>query len=312
MPFPTFKPFRMHMRAAPLFVCYIAAAGLHAQAYIPLLDTTATWQDEYQWASPGPGTSDYECTRYHLEGDTTVNDTAYRILRRTGSHGHSDLVNTQASYIYWYHNEPFLWLREDTTARRIYAREPGWPFELLYYDFSGTIVTYPWTYRFSYFDTMHVTAVDTTLLSDGPHRRIWMDGSPALIEGLGSADGLVYHEFTAEMWLLGQLACHTVNGVPNFTGLVQVGCTCDTHVGIATPPATTLQVYPSPTTGLCRIQGATAGAAYTLFALDGSAVRSGTCTSGATTIDLTGLRAGMYALEVVDGTEVGRARIVKE
>lgn len=299
------------MRTVALVCFALLGSGLVAQSYRPLLDTTASWQDRQTCYDDGPNVSYYWCMRYYLEGDTSVNDTVYQMLRQTG-------VRTTTSYVYPEVNSTDIWsgelsalLREDTMNRRVYIRPLGWPREWVFYDFSVGVGQYPPTYRFNQY-SFPILEVDTIILSDGPHRRLRISSERAIIEGIGYTGGFL------KSWLSGpicppeQLTCHTIGGSSNYS-LDLGGCDCETQMGRTEYNSVSLKIVPIPTDGRCRLSGASPAAKFRVFAADHRLVRVGECDqTGGTVVDLTDQPSGIYVVVVDEGTTVVSTKLVKE
>lgn len=299
------------MRSIVLASFLLVCAGLAGQSYIPLLDTSATWQDENATGSPGPNTGNFECLRYYLDGDSLVNDTTYQILRQTGRRSEYNNI-TGVTHTVWYDGDFTGLLREDTSSRRVYIRPPGWAMDWLLYDFSAEVGPYPSNYRFYQTPNLVVTSVDTVWLTDGPHRRINFGEYLGIIEGVGSTDGFMESGVMGEIHYLGQQVCHTVDGSANYI-VNSFDCACGSNVSIPGHVPISIHVSPSPTTGICRLDGAPPNAPFVIHSMDGRVVLSGRCTSnGSAAIDISGLPAAIYLLNVIEATGSLRGKIVKE
>ncbi len=267
------------------------------------------WQDEFGSFNLGPNISVQECYSYRLGADTTVNDTAYRTLLMSGSLFHYQSEPPYNNYSLWYAGSPILLLREDTIARQVYVRPPGWPFEELLYDFSVGLGPYPLTYRHSY-PGSEVTAVDTVFLSDGPHRRITLDGYEEIVEGIGSLSGFLSGSDFGMMWL-SRLVCHTLAGAENY-GIPSTDCPCG-FAGIPTHKARDVQIGPSPTADLCYLTGGQPNALFRIQSIEGRIVCKGQCSeSGSATIDMTNLPGGLYVIEVLGPFGPHSLKVIKE
>jgi hypothetical protein len=295
------------MKYAFVFPLLALGCDLVAQPYIPLLDTTATWLDHNEGGDPGPNTSFSECYLYDIATDTTLNDTAYRILRVTGRRSSSQSVPPFNSSQVWYSHTPLAFLREDTASRKVYIREFGLPYDLLLYDFSVGLGPYPETYLYGQGWT--VTAVDTVNLVDGPHRRISLGSSwEQIIEGIGRTRGFM--PLQVDFFWLPWLVCHS-NVMSENVFVTIGGCECGSNVGIAEDAPIQFRVSPSPTADLCHVQGAPANANLFLRNTTGGLLRTMRCNAdGMATLDLSALPAGCYALTSESANGIFTARIV--
>ena len=295
------------MRSIILFLFIASCMASAAQAYRPLLDPLNTWQETFSLTYPPHGGSTYECYKYYLQGDTVVNDTAYHVLRKTG------YFNGGGAWSVWYSGSLAALVREDTVSRRVYLREPDAEQEVLMYDFSVGLGPYPWTYPYP-FSELQVTLIDSVVLADGVHRRITLDGNTQIIEGIGALTGFVGTQSQAN-YVAGPcgLVCQLVDGLVTIEGTASVSCACGTNVGINSPLAQNLLLFPSPTTGKAQLTGAPARSAIHLLSADGRIVLRITADDqGSATIDLSGMEAGIYFVTLVDTNMPFVAKLLKE
>lgn len=297
------------MKAFLLAALLLVSMAFRAQSYIPFIDTSATWQDEDAWWDIGPDAGSYHCMRYHFGGDTLLNDTIYRKLLMTGRRSYSSPQGTDQ---YFHAGVITGFVREDTTERRVYIRELGWQNSMLFYDFSVGVGPYPMTYRF-WSNNIAVESVDTLALSDGPHRRLNLDNGEVVVEGIGTLSTFLEPEggFGGANWLH-HVVCHTSNGSPNYE-VFSDDCACGANVGVAEQPSAAVCIGPSPTDGLCRLEGAPANALVQVLGLNGRAQFSGQCSSdGRLTLDLSPLSPGVYVVVVSDGSTLSTTKVVRE
>lgn len=287
-------------------------AVLCAQTYIPMLDSTAAWQDENAYSSPGPNTSGDECLRYTIQGDSMVDGLTYKVLVRTGHISHTDHVFPNESWTQWFSGNYVGLLREDTAARRVFIRPAGWTYDWLLYDFSVGVGPYPFTYRYYGVEGLEVVDVDTIMLIDGPHRRFNFSNSGSMIEGVGDVAGFLPSWGSGEVHWMGTLVCQTRNDSTIYSGF-NVSCPCSPTVGLSPTRSSTFRVGPSPTNDICYIAGAPASASYRLLTMDGRAVGSGFCQSdGSTVLDLSGFPAAVYLIEFMKDDQRLFAKIIKQ
>lgn len=291
------------MRYTAVVLLVFVSDGLFAQAYRPILSNSVTWQDNYRSADLGPGVSVFECYSYYLGGDTLVNDTTYRILSMTGVFSFNQATS-------WFSEPVSALLREDTAIHKVFIRGPMWSFERVLYDFSAGLGPYPVTYRHPTSERV-VVAVDNIELFDGPHRRLTLNYGETIIEGIGSIRGFMPRRSAYPVWAE-HLICHTRDGVQDHFNDI-IDCLCNTHVGIPTTADRSLRVYPSPTVGLCHLEGAPPNASFRLRSMDGRSVQSGMCSSsGSVTIDMADLSAATYVVEVFNDTRSLKVKVLKE
>jgi hypothetical protein len=277
-------------------------SNIYAQSYRALLHPTAIWQDHHAWISPGPNTSSRECYHITLGGDSIIDGTTYKILRRSGWWATVNGVD-------WYNGEWGL-IREDTLERRVYFRQYGWSIDFLFYDFSVGIGPYPPTIRFS--QDLYVNAIDTIILSSGEHRRFHMGPQHYIIEGIGSTMGFMKSTLGGEIPWDHTLVCHRILGEINYT-IIHDECPCNDDVGISLISASPLSISPSPTTGIAKLNGADPHAPYFIRSMEGRLIAAGRCSSdGSAMIDLSEMAAAIFQVEVrmVNGSRV--VRVVRE
>lgn len=302
-------------RLSVILVFYAVVAGQAAQAqgYIPLLDSTAHWFDSFWAGDPGPGTSISECNKYFILGDTLAHDTEYYFLRRSSTYSFEMNEPPYISDSAIYTSQLVGLIREDTTNRKVYFRPSGWPAEMLLYDFAAEVGPYPWTYLFET-DELSVTAIDTVLIGNSPHRRLVIDEYVHLIEGIGDDMGFMPPGIFGP-YMAGGLSCHTVAAVPDYRNEQwwNTGCICDAPAGVHAADNVGIHVWPNPTAGNCHVEGANVGSAYFLFTLDGRLLVFGRCSHlGTAAISMDNLAAGIYLLKLKDGEREQCFRIVRE
>ncbi len=191
---------------------------LHAQGYRPLLDPNSAWYESFHLVEPpwDPGYNPTEeCYKYFLQGDTSLNDTTYLILKRDGYFWPSvDL----------YDDAFVAFVREDTMDRKVYMRDAVEEPELLMYDFSVGVGPYPSTIPVPG-SGLTVTAIDTMQLINGDHRVIILNDYLSIIEGIGAVTGFFGTQTSGTVgW--GGMVCHTLNGVSDFEYSNDQTCPC--------------------------------------------------------------------------------------
>ncbi|MFT3886469.1 MAG: T9SS type A sorting domain-containing protein [Flavobacteriales bacterium] len=244
-----------------------------------------------------------------------MNDTVYKILYRSGTSSNSRHIYPFDSYVTGFSNAFAVLLREDTAQRKVYIRPELPPSELLLYDFSVGVGPYPQTYLYWNMSGLQVVAVDTLILSDGPHRRLVLSNEDLLVEGVGAAHrGLIPAEdIMHSIFYAERLVCHSMHGVHDYEDLVDVNCSCDHILGVKAATAHALQVGPSPAKDCVNVYDASPLARVRVWSMDGRMVRSGRCDQqGLATIDLAGLPATLYVVEVLDPSHPLKTKIIKE
>jgi hypothetical protein len=300
------------MRPTALVWLTLLSAGLAAQTYRPLLTYTATWQDENATASPGPNSSDYECRRYFLGGDTVIDETGYKVLLQTGRRSHWNNVFPSMNYTNDFDGSLVAFLREDTVQRLVHIRYPGWQSDFLLYDFSVNVGPYPYTDRYSDWSNIQVTEIDTVWLADGPHRRLHLGGIDAIVEGIGGMKGFMHSWIGGEYHWLRQLVCQTIDNSETYavaSGL----CACGSNVGTVDLVSSPLLLSPVPTSDRCLLRGAKPNAPFRLYSPYGRVVYTGNCRAdGSAILDLVDLPTGMYVVVVTGPLGPQSITVMKE
>lgn len=266
------------------------------------------WQESFHLAYPpqhGPGT--HECYQYFLGGDTLLNDTTYQLLRRTG---HTNYPSNAS-----FNGTLFAFVREDTSARKVFIRLPADAGELLMYDFSVGLGPYPWTYPLPWEDEqLMIVSIDTIMAEDGPHRRLNGEFGIYFIEGIGATTGFVGTQSPAP-YIGGPtgLGCLRTDDITVFQWVNDPSCSCGTMLDIAPSLQRPLFVGPSPTTDQCRVSNAAPYTLVRLLTMDGRVLQTGICSGdGSMYVDMTGRPAALYMIEVLASDQRMVAKIIKE
>lgn len=241
----------MKYTAALIFLLWTASAW--GQPYLPFPEGDAQWS-EYTTAlyCCGPGSNTVECQRiYYFDTDTVINGLTY----------HTILFDEACLTTYMWDPWPPWntgqtgalggYLRQDTTARRVYQ----WTAELgdtLLYDFNMGLGAYPLTSMLT--APLNIIEIDSVLLGDGWHKRWILDATDfnqtayAVIEGIGSTFGLfgpMYPPFEASQ----DLVCFTKDSTLIYEWDQMIGSIgCDLTLGarqLARPDQAS-NIHPNP------------------------------------------------------------------
>lgn len=302
---------------AALFFLLWTAFSL-GQSYRPLPEGDAQWS-EYTTAlyCCGPGTNTVECQRiYYFDADTVINDLTY----------HTILFDEACLTTYmWDPWPPWTagqtgalggYLRQDTTARRVYQ----WTAELgdtLLYDFNMGLGAYPLTSMPT--APLNIIEIDSVLLGDGWHKRWILDATDfnlmpySVIEGIGSTFGLfgpMYPPFESSQ----DLVCFTKDStlIYELTQLIE-GIGCDLSVGIlpTARPFEASDVRPNPFDQFIALDISDHGPIRFKFVhASGSIAYAGTTTGQ---INTSTLKSGHYILVLIgpDGSTLLQRSVVK-
>jgi hypothetical protein len=204
------------MKSLALFVCcLLAILSLKAQTniYHPFPDSNATWSSTYDDINSG---SIYDM--FYLEGDTIMEGRSY-----------SKIYN----FIGWTQRNYVGGIRQDTAAKRIYAKLVNWMYpiyppsiflfsdtsDVLLYDFSleiGDSILIPSI--FFYYQYLYVNNIDSIEIQGNYRKYLVLNSSihPWInsywIEGIGSLNGLFWPRFDQEFSIC-NLACMTQEAI---------------------------------------------------------------------------------------------------
>jgi hypothetical protein len=275
-----------------LFLLLLSSVGLQGQEYVPLIDTTRTWNvAEYFYAGGG----NYE----YFFGDTiSINDTLYVELKAKWS------IKSDNVYAY---------MREDTVSQKVYFRSSIWADDSLLYDFSleegDTIQLYGDPIKY----TVH--QVDSVELLNGDIRKRWILSLNAKLEAVwiegignitaylltpGESDGSTIETVT--------LCCYE-NGELVYMDETYNTCYLDFDwVNVAEIDNDNISIFPNPATGKATLSipniSSYKNPILDLFNLYGQTVKTMPIKEKQTQIDLTDLPAGSYLYRMNAGSEL--------
>jgi hypothetical protein len=285
-----------------------------AQNYRPFPTDSAFWYS-YFLNVQDPWTHSMT-TLHYLDGDTVVNGVTYQVLRvNEWSYDHFNEPPYTTSE-YFSTGELAAFIRQDTIARTVYIYDLWDETEYLCYDFSIGVGPYPPTYATSLQSEWDVIAVDSVLLGDGYHRRLVFSDDHYLIEGVGRTWGFLpvpgeYQGFVQT------LLCQNHQGVQVYTGPIYTGpgfyCGVDLVSVPSSQAAPTMRIFPSPAFDQCQLTNAPPNAAFVIRGMDGRVVLTGRCSgNGQAVIDVSGMPAAMYVVEVNNGAQRVREKLLKQ
>lgn len=301
-----------------LFAIGLGASLLAQSPYRPFPESNAGWVESHSFMSGGigGGFTYTTCIRtIEFGSDTIIGSTPYRRLRIRGN---CDVNQIQPWMPLASYSEPWSdlhYFRQNEVERKVYVWDTNAQQEVLWFDFSIGVGTYPPTFDNTVFTNgeLQVVALDSTLLNDGYHRT-WVLGLDyngveqdsafcTIIEGVGTTYGLAPVIGLAPPFEWSDnMNCHSLNAVT----LYPFGDTvCDPTTGVRTASAenTSLQAFPNPANEVLYLSSAVSG---TVLDIHGHPIvpvqRSSAVVVG-------GLAKGAYVLRTVDG---GTIRFVKE
>lgn len=302
------------MRASLVFFGLLALPLFaYTQAYQPFLTPGKTWDVIYDDAG-GIISPDYG-VRYYLDGDTTWGgQTVWRLAGRR-----FEVANIISPAWLLQAPQGYGWLREDTAARQVFFRDAAdAPFfeERKIYDFGlepGDSIAYFWL-------NFHLDSIGWTTLANGEQRRIFHFSPEGFwpnfyIEGIGGANDLML-PLDVPFEHLGVLECVKQDGEPRYTKGYWYENLCDLVVTAGRPLVLAVgKAFPNPAREAVRIELPDAGGA-TVRLLEihtGKIVRQEQWETGAPAcqIELDGLPAGVYLVEIWRETILARLPVVK-
>jgi len=221
-----------------LFLLLLSSVGLHGQEYVPLIDTTRTW-NVAEIQPHGGGTTNQE----YFFGDTISIDEALYVKVKSRFPDKTDLHG---------------YMREDTVSRKVYYRSIYDDESTLLYDFSleegDTVQLYGDPGQ-----KYTVLQVDSIELLNGDFRKRWVFSlqfyhtNAVWIEGIGNT--------TIYLLNPGDLDGSTIETVTlccyENEELVYMNDTFDTcyldWVNVSETDIETIKVYPNPTKGIITL-----------------------------------------------------------
>lgn len=291
-----------------LLLFYIGLAQFsNAQTYRPLLVPGRVWvvgtyHAYEQCLMYGlPPWSD--CTlrnRLFLLGDTLIQGISYqKLMRQSFSIGSSWAGPFTLTAPYYYGA-----LREDSSARKVFAYVTTFQNEVLLYDF-GLQQGDTCTLRYEAFagsSSIEAVSVDTVFtLPDG--RKKWkLYNGLEQVEGVGMSTGLLYQPPCFEV--CDYLACLREQDIPVFNtdnwpfytfGNMNPYCDYAIVAQQEAPEPGGLQISPNPGSGIFKLEGLNRETTVQVFNVQGKLVRAQTVTDK---IDLGEMPSGVYFLKV--------------
>lgn len=254
-----------------------------------------------------PGCGDLGYIRTYSDGDTLIDGSTYAVML-------SDLIPTttgaccQIPMV-----EPIAYIREDSSARKVYLRTDLITSDSLLYDFSLEVGdTLKGYLGASAALPLAVISIDSALVDGAYHKRLNFDTSAvclrfAMIEGVGSTNGLLacdYGYFQLGRWL----QCLTADGSVQFLapcGPDTAGCAA-LPVGVGPPIAqdqgSCALRLTYLTADLVQVDGCQGRSphAFAVFDNAGRVCLSGSIPSAGTLIHIGELRSGLYGIRVTD------------
>ncbi|MBR1514880.1 MAG: T9SS type A sorting domain-containing protein [Bacteroidales bacterium] len=273
----------------------LAALGLKAQEYEPVLQEGNEWHTLYVMVAGYPTPEKYNTFVNWISGDTLVEGVRYSKTMET--------VNEE--------DNPYLvaLLREEEGKLWGRKRQYGFQTEMLLYDFNVSVGD---TLRFGDFAEFEYWVVDSVSfeqIGGRERKKIWfgMDYLPrgeTWTEGIGSDLGLLYSGWTSAMGGYTRALCFHHDGDLVWQNPEYDACLITT---IEEAEMQKANIYPNPTTGFFAIEGSVKTLA--VFNSLGHEMYSGTTSA----IDVRDWPKGVYFVHITgkDG-EVSIKKLVKQ
>jgi len=309
---------RVILRPSAILILSLAlGTGIKAQTYRPMPESNATWVELHGWLQPYALSPDcgwytqFNCERaVHIGADTLLSGVTYHKLYREGQ-CHYEMVGSTMpepgcpySGIY---SEPLALVgmfRQDTSSKTVYWYDTYEHQELLLYDFTMGIGTYPQTENNWDYPSITVTAIDSVLLGDGFHKRFMIDVADVfvpqfVIEGVGTSFGL-FNPMVQGIESGTALTCFARDGTLVYADTVQPWISCDLYLGMSEPDATSAVevIYPNPGTDQFSLSLSPGPHIIALFDALGRMVHQQRISDERATINTARLPSGTYLVKV--------------
>lgn len=281
------------------FIKIIFISVLISQTYEPLIRENTYWDENH-------GSGQHICflsggSRYYFEGDTTINNIQYKILKEhplyainPGPYCPPFGVNYSISNIR-------ALMREDTSSRQVILLDVvtyGVPTELVLFDFSLNAGDTLSSLGVSYV----IDSVKTVTLLNGEIRKKWFvqsSNNAYYIEGIGGSEG-VSHSFGVGLGFWEIPMCVTENN------LSILGDECSTILGLSKMSVDKeSRVFPNPVENRLMVERDFASVVdFKLYDLYGKVVLLKKLQERIEEIEVSNLPKGMYVFDI-DGKERG-------
>jgi len=273
-----------------------------ANIYHPFPDSAACWHENYLWGTICAVNEN----QYHVFGsDTVIGLYNYHTLLMSGSevcYGYPPTYKSGKHFI-----------RQDILQKKVYTWAPGFYTDTVLYDFTlvaGNVFhNGMWGYT--------VTLVDSVLMGDGYHKRLWTnlqfstinngDSAVSIIEGVGSTLGLFFSNQGVEY---GSVLTSNMQNSQCIYKAYMASCSCSSIAGISIFDTQTdvITIAPNPTFGNFTLQSQKKLGMVYVYNVNGEMVYSNLIEDKSKQIDLSNLSAGIYFIQV-QGTH---KKIIKE
>lgn len=313
------------MRHVILCSLLLVVGTVNAQSpYRPFPEGNAGWVESHSWLNSNGGTGDSWSTAERtitFGTDSMINGTNYHRLLTRAQGTTTSIFQPWITWPFEEAQSTLCYFRQDIAARQVIVYDTLASQEVLWFDFTLGLGTYPATWYQNYAQgSVEVVALDSTLLNDGWHRT-WVLGLPqngtvadsaycTMIEGVGATLGLhTIMGITPPFEWEDHLVCHGRDEA----AVLPFGSTeCDLSMSVKTIASSWSApiVFPNPVVDLVTITEPVPGTAYHVLDMLGSIVRQGTVGQGP--ISLGALPPSNYTLRLTrrDGTVVS-TRIVR-
>lgn len=287
-------------------LCFFVGLGLSilsvkCQEYVPLVDTSAIWYIAEKSYPPGPMPAYAWYLRYHISGDTILDQIEYRKLF---------MVNMDVLCSVIIYDSLFVGgIREDTGTRKVYIYGELFPDEMLLYDFTLEVGdTVPITYNNYGYPEMYVSLIDSVLCTDGYRKRYFYSrdtwGEIEVIEGIGAYTGLIEPMVIFEHITLLRCYYHNDSMIYIHPWIDECKLETDTCLPVGLQDKKSLPdnilVYPNPVTDHVFIKNAPSELTVKFYDSMGRLVSTQTTKEQDNSLDISYLKNGLYFLMVYD------------
>ncbi len=277
------------------FITLLDIKPAEGQTYY-FMNDSAEWKVDYSYI---PGLYDcYNCEyKYYFSGDTIINSTLYKKLRRS---------TLEQGYIFTDEYEGGL--RQDSISKKVWFVGGYLPVEELLYDYSLDLGD---TISSKLGNDWVIFSVDSVLVGNEFHKRmnygIGFEDTLSLIEGVGSSNGLLQNLADNTFESYAYLTCFTVSGNLLYTANQQMldDKGCDVSDPLEVPinyVSKQISVFPNPAHDNIKVISNYHIEDITVQSLSAMEINTYTNISGE--INVSNLTKGCYLMKVKTSEEI--------
>ena len=282
--------------------------------YHPFPDSNAVWNETFY--TPPVGFTNYNGYYiYFLAGDTIISSLDYKKVLTTGTWVYSSSLN---GFVNYFQNKYVGAIRQDILNKKVYFCDSSSITDRLLYNFNLNVGdTLPITFN-NTVNTNYVSSIDSILIGTSYRKQFHISKAGAytspdsnytvLIEGIGSACGLIDPIIPGGPWNYTRLNCFSQNNRVVYSPYGH----CDSTLSIKTinTQETIFNIYPNPSNGSFVIEPSNqTKQTMQVYDVNGKLVLSQTIT-GKTSIDASSLNEGVYNISLISNEGVVNKRVV--